>query len=200
MLSLSEFKSLLQISDVTYDTLFTVYEPGVTGVVEDITGVHYTQTYTAETTEDKNIITIDEEVYDDDVYVGATASADNLPSDTLVWDWTAHTITVDKKASASGSCTLTISSVPAGLKLAIAKMVLFDIKNSTESTANSGSIASKSMSVLSVSYDKNNSIDSRYGYPKTLISMVKRFGRVNIDVGRKRSPYTGTTNRWKIDV
>lgn len=195
MLSLSEFKSLLQISNTDYDSVFSVYEPGVAGVVEDITGVRYSQTYTAETAENSNVITIDEEVYDDDVYAGATASADNLPSDTLIWDWTAYTITVDKEASASGSCTLIVSSVPAGLKLAIAKMILFDIKNSTESTANKDGIASKSMSVLSVSYDKSNSIDSRYGYPKTLVNMVKRFGRVSIDVGRKRSAYTGITKR-----
>lgn len=196
MLSLSEFKSLLQISDATYDTLFSVYEPVVAGVIEEITGVRFALSYTAKTTENSNIVSVTEELYDDDIFAGATVSGNNLPDDTLVWDWTVHTLTVDKKATATGSDTITVSAVPTGLQLAVAKMVMFDIKNSTVSTANSGSIASKSMGVLSVSYDKNNAIDSRYGYPKTLIGMVKRFGRVKIDVGRKRNPYISSANRW----
>ena len=45
MLSLSEFKSLLQISVDTYDDLFAIYEPVVADVVKQITRVSYGLTF-----------------------------------------------------------------------------------------------------------------------------------------------------------
>lgn len=194
MLSLSEFKSLLQVSDVTYDDLFSVYEPGVAGVVEQITGIRYGLSYTAKSTNGGNVLAITEEVYNDDVFAGAVITGDNLPDDTLVYDWYEHSITVDKRATASGSFTATVSPVPEPLKLAVAKMVLFDIKNSTDTTANSNDITAKSMGVLSLSYSKANALDSRYGYPKTLTNIVKRFGRTKLDIGRRRNRWTDITN------
>lgn len=195
MLSLSEFKSYLQISDSTYDTLFAIYEPIIQELIEKITGKRFGVSYTVSTSENSNILTTTEEVYDDDVYAGASLSCDNLPDDTLLYDWNAHSITVDKKATTTGSATLTVSIVPEALKLIASKMILFDIKGSTVTQANKGGIASKSMGLVSVSYDKNNSIDPKYGYPRSLIGAVKRFKRSSIDIGRKRYPYMDTTNR-----
>lgn len=196
MVTLSEFKELLQITNSDYDNTFEVYEPVVDDVVTDITKVRYGLMYSVATTENSNVITTDDHVYDDDVFTGADVSASNIPDDTHVWDWNEHSITVDKKATASGSDTLTVNSVPSGLKLAVCKMILFDIKNSTTSKANLGDITSKNMGVMSVSFGDATQIDKKYGYPKALIGAVKRYKRAQIDVGRKRYPYVGTTNRW----
>lgn len=198
MLELSEFKQYLQISDTSLDSEFAVYEPVVAELIEKITGIRFAQSYTITTTEGSNIAISATEVYDDDVYAGASITCANFPSNTKLWDWTAESITFDKKATVGGSVSLVVAPIPEALKIIAAKMVLWDINNSTTSTANQGSVSSKSMGVLSVSYDKGNSIDSKYGYPRSLIGMVKRFARSSIDVGRKRYPYTNTTNRRMI--
>jgi hypothetical protein len=74
-------------------------------------------------------------------------------------------------------------------------MVLYDIQSSTVDSANQSGVTSKSMGVLSVSYDDSNKIDQNWGYPKALIALIKRFKRTQIDVGSMRNPYTNTTNR-----
>lgn len=195
MLSLSEFKSLLQISGDTYDDLFAIYEPIVADVVKQITRVSYGLTFDVTSTTGSYILESTESFYD--VYEGADVQGDNIP-DASIYSFCEHSITIDKRATDSGSFTLTVSPVPSALKLAVAKMVLYDIQSSTVDSANQSGVTSKSMGVLSVSYDDSNKIDQNWGYPKALIALIKRFKRTQIDVGSMRNPYTNTTNRYMI--
>ena len=60
---------------------------------------------------------------------------DNIP-DASIYSFCEHSITIDKRATASGKLysLSPLSQVP--LKLAVAKMVLYDIQSSTVDSAN----------------------------------------------------------------
>ena len=194
MLTLSQFKSLLQISDSTYDDNFVIYEPVVADDVEDITHIHFDLSYSATTVEDSNNISTEEEFYNNDLFTGAVITGTGIPDDTYIWDWSANNASFSKRATASGAVTIAVNPLPSRMSLIVAKMILYTIDNSTVATSNRDGISSKSLAIESVTYRGDKALDKDYDYPKNLVRACRKFGRVDIGKGWERPAHMNITN------
>lgn len=182
MLSLEEFKELLQISDTTYDTVFATYEPIVASDVEGITNIIYNVSHTINLTEGATIATSEDKFYNE-VFCGSVISGTGIPEGTAVSSWSEYSISMTKEATETGTVTAVINPLPDNLKLIVAKMVLFQIQRSTTTKALTKELKSKSIAGLSLSFSDATDLHPDYDYPKNLVQTLRRYRRLQIDIG-----------------
>ena len=192
MISFEEFKTFLQLSDDTMEPLFDIYEPIVDDEVSKMTNIVFNQSYDVSFSQDSTILN-GGEFYNQDLFVGAKITGDGIPDNTTIYNWDATVLLIDKYTTSTEETTVLINPVPEPLKLTVAKMVLYQIKGNTETNALKRDLSSKSMGIVSVSYNDKTSLDQNWNYPKNLVKMCQRYRRSSIDIGMSRNPYLAST-------
>ncbi len=192
MLNFEDFKKYLQLTDDSLEPLFLTYEPVVESDVSEITKKIFNQEFDVSFSKNSTVLN-GEYFYNQDLFVGAEIQGTGIPSNTRLYNWDLSTLVIDKYTTQDNSTTITVNPVPVALKLTLAKMVLFQIKTNTETESLKQGLSSKSMSVVSVTYNTDKALDNRWDYPKNLVKMVQRYKRVAIDTGMTRNPYLSIT-------
>lgn len=192
MITFDEFKSFLQLTDDTLEPLFLIYEPVVESDVSNITNKEFNQEYDVSFSKGSTLLS-GGNFYNQDLFVGAEVQGIGIPNNTHIDNWTLNTIYIDKYATSSQATKITINPLPSALKLTVAKMVLYQIKSNTETKALEQGISSKSMGIVSVTFNTTKDLHNKWDYPKNLVNMCERFKRASIDIGMNRNPYLAST-------
>ncbi len=193
LITLSEFRAYLQISDSAYDTLYDVYINSVSEDVMNMANQYFNLTYSVTTTENSPILS--SSVLQYDVFEGMTVSGIGIPDRSIVQDTSVYETTLNKYCTASGTIAATFNAVPEQIKPVIAQMLLYKIN--TSKVVNGGEVKdlkSKGIGPVSVSYGDGAAIDSTWGYPRNLVKSIKRIKRVKIDIGKTRRRGQDITN------
>lgn len=164
-------KLLLQINDTTYDTLIDLYLPIVSDDINIITNVDWVKSYTGDLTNASQDIT---NITYGDTAKGQLVSTENY-TQAIITDLDTNTLTVDKTATATTEgATVLVNQFPIGKRVVAAQMIGYQIsKNSGIGSTTQGSIKSKSLPPLSVTYNESdNSISNGYGYPNYMIKSL----------------------------
>jgi len=192
MISFAEFKTFLQLSDDTMEPLFDIYEPIVDDEVSKMTNIVFNQSYDVSFSQNSTILN-GGEFYNQDLFVGAKITGVGIPDNTTIYNWDSTIILIDKYTTSTEQTTVLVNPVPEPLKLTVAKMILYQIKGNTETNALKRDLSSKSMGIVSVSYNDKTSLDQNWNYPKNLVKMCQRYRRSSIDIGMSRNPYLAST-------
>jgi hypothetical protein len=167
-------KLLLQITDTTYDSLIDLYLPIVSEDVELICNQSFVCEYTGSLTNASNDITnININMVSKGWLVSTEQYAQSLITDS---DISNKTITVDEVAVATlDDATILVNQFPIAKRIAISQMIAYQIgKNKGISSASNGSVKSKSLPPLSVTYNSDdNAILNGYGYPQYIVNSLK---------------------------
>lgn len=166
-------KQLLQITDTTYDVLIDLYLPVVSEDVESICNRSFVQEYTGTLTLDSAIIS---DIYTESIKKGLLVSTKQY-TQAIVQDADLDndTLTVDIIGALTEESTILINHFPIAKRVAISQMIAFMLtKNNGITSSTKGSVVSKSLPPLSVTYDTNDmSLNSGYGYPSYIIESLK---------------------------
>lgn len=189
MITFDEFKTYLQLSDDTLEPLFLTYEPLVEGDVLEITNKNFNQEYDVSFSKGSTTLR-GGYFYNQDLFVGAEITGTGIPSNTTIYNWSLESLEIDKYTTSAEDATITICPLPIALKPTVAKMVLFQINTNTSVNALKQGISAKSMSVVSVTFNNQKQLDSKWDYPKNLVKMCERYKRLSLDIGMNRNPYT----------
>lgn len=192
MISFAEFKTFLQLSDDTLEPLFDIYEPIVDDEVSKMTNIVFNQSYDVSFSQNSTILK-GGEFYNQDIFVGSKITGAGIPSNTTINNWDSTVLLIDKYTTSSEQTTILINPVPPPLKLTVAKMILYQIKGNTETNALKRDLSSKSMGIVSVSYNDKTSLDLNWNYPKNLVKSCMRYKRISLDIGMSRNPYLAST-------
>lgn len=171
-------KSLLQITGSTQDALIDLYLPIVSEDLDIITNYTWVKEYTGTLTISSNVISdIELTTVSKGWLVSTSDYVQAIISDA---DLDNNTLTTDQNATATQeSATVLINEFPIGKRVIAAQMVGFQIaKNNGTTSTTKGSIVSKSLPPLSVTYDNNDSSIAKYGYPSYMVNSLKSISRV----------------------
>ena len=167
-------KTLLQIADTTYDTLIDIYLPIVSEDVSLICGQDFVCEYTGTLTSGSNIIT---DINLSTVSKGWLSSTPEYTQSIITdADINNNSLTVSDTAAATAeNQDILINQFPIGKRIVISQMVAFQlVKNNGVTTSTKGSVKSKSLPPLSVTYDENDtSLSGGFGYPGYIVSALK---------------------------
>lgn len=167
-------KTLLQIADTTYDTLIDIYLPIVSEDVELICNQSFVCEYTGTlisgtlTIVDINVNNVSKN------WLVSTEQYDNAKITDA--DYDNNTLTTEGSATATlEDATILINQFPIAKRIVISQMVAFQlVKNNGVITSTKGSVKSKSLPPLSVTYDdKDTSLSGGFGYPSYIVSALK---------------------------
>lgn len=168
-------KSLLQISGTTYDSLIDLYLPIVSEDIEQVCNQCFVKEYTGTLTDTSDIIT---NIVLSNVYKGWLVSTDNFDNAIITdADIDNYTLTTDTTATETlDNATVYINQFPIAKRIVISQMIAFQlVKNNGVNTVTNGSVKSKSLPPLSVSYsDLDNALTTGFGYPSYMIGALKQ--------------------------
>jgi len=168
-------KSLLQISVVDYDTLIDLYLPIVSEDVELICNQCFVKEYTGTLTTGSAIIT---DVVLGQVYKNWLVSTEDYTQAKITdADMDQYTLTTDATAGQDLTlATVLINQFPIAKRIVVAQMIAYQVsKNIGINSASTGSVQSKSLPPLSVTYNADdNALHSGYGYPKYIVNSLEQ--------------------------
>lgn len=171
-------KSLLQISDTSQDALIDLYLPIVSDDINIITNYDWVKEYTGTLANTSTTIT---DITLTDISKGWLVSTQDYTQAIVTdADLDNNTLTVDTAAiTDTEGATIKINEFPVGKRIVVAQMVGFQIaKNIGTASTTKGSVVTKSLPPLSVTYDNNDSSIAKYGYPSYMINSLKSISRV----------------------
>ena len=194
LITLEEFKTYLQLKDVTYDLGYAAFIAAVSADVEDMSNQRFDLEYAVTLTNSSNFISSDNPLYD--IFEGCIVTGSGIPDRTIVQNTSLYQASVNKYATASGSITATFNPVPEQVKPVIANMIMYKIMNNTYTAGGEVvDLKSKSIGPLSLSFGTGAAIDRDYGYPKNLVKSIKRIKRIAFDKGETRIQGMDITNK-----
>lgn len=168
-------KSLLQISGTTYDSLIDLYLPIVSEDIESICNQCFVKEYKGTLTNTSAIIT---DIVLSKVFKGWLVSTDNFDNAIITdADIEGYTLTTDTESTETlKDSTVYINQFPIAKRIVISQMIAFQmVKNNGINTVTNGSVKSKSLPPLSVSYsDIDNALTTGYGYPSYMIASLQQ--------------------------
>lgn len=167
-------KTLLQITSTTYDALIDIYLPIVSEDVELICGQCFVKEYSGTLTDTSMNIT---DIVLGNVYKKWLVSTSNYTQAIITdADMDNYSLTVDTASTASGEDEIIlINQFPIAKRIVVSQMIAYQlVKNNGVITSTKGSVKSKSLPPLSVTYDeKDTSLSGGYGYPSYIVSALK---------------------------
>ncbi len=181
-------KAMLGVNSTDYDDLITLYLPIVSADVRRILNNQFNEKTYCDVTEGSDVI---ENIYDENalsgyvselsffenhisrdiglnngIEIGRVLQSDALEDGTYITAYDEEYAQVTISQPAIGNADYVRTGVTISMYPTIAKMIMYKI--SQTNTKVSEQIASKTMSVVSVSYDTN--INKRWNYPQQLIN------------------------------
>ncbi len=195
LITLTEFKTYLQITDSTYDAGYAAFIEAVSDDVMNMANQYFNLEYAVNTSTSSQYLPSTVPLYD--IFEGVTVTGTGIPDRAIVQDTSLYQITLNKYCTAAGTgITATFNAVPEQIKPVIANMVMYKILNQTVSNGgNIKDIKSKGIGPVSVSFGEGAAIDNTYGYPRNLVKSIKRIKRVKIDIGKTRRRGQDITNQ-----
>jgi len=195
LITLTEFKTYLQIIDSSYDAGYAAYIEAVSSDVEDMANKFFDLTYAINTTNGSQFLSSSIEQYD--IFEGMTVSGTGIPSRAIIQNATLYSSEMNKFATADGTgITATFNAVPEQIKPVIANMVMYKIINNTASSGGSvKDLKSKGIGPVSISFGEGAAIDSTWGYPRNLVKSIRRIRRLSLDKGELRRTGEDITNK-----
>lgn len=190
LITIDTLKTLLSITSTEYDSIFGIMIPMVSSDVRRILHNNFNEPVDCTITSGSNII---EDIYNvnsaygslpnesrfskfsydkniklnNGLDIGRIIVSDSFADETYITDYDEYNdqITVSSEATSDG--TSLITSIDLGLLPTIAKMIWFRV-NGVNSNKVQNEVKSKSMGVVSVSYE--TSINKKWNYPQQLIN------------------------------
>ena len=177
MITLAIVKSMLGISDTTYDTQINVFLPIVQSDVRRIINNRFDEkidcTFASGATHISGLLTYLDPYkeylhLDNRLEVGRVITHANIPEGTYItaYDHETGIATISETTTGAGSYIYT--SVLIAQWQAIARMIWYRISKATTSYGVDANIESKSIGDVSVSFDVSK-INKTYGYPQSII-------------------------------
>ena len=178
ILTLAQVKAYLALTDVntTYDDKINLYLPIITDDLTRLNGI-CNQSFLIESTADSDTTTTLSNLslsshQWDCLYIGSVIKIDG--EDNSISDYSELNKTVTLESVTTKNSTeleLIIRNFPTGSKPIISQMILYKFSDGTMSTEYGKEVKSKSIGPLSVTFGTGSevAIDSRFGYPSSLI-------------------------------
>lgn len=167
-------KALLQITTTEYDALIDIYLPIVSQDINLICNQDFVCEYTGTLTSGSNVITdIVLSVVSKDWLVSTKEYVNSKVTDA---DMDGYSLTVsDTAAATEEDSTILVNQFPIAKRIVAAQMIAFHVsKNVGINSATNGSIQSKSLPPLSVTYNGDDNSISSYGYPMYIVSSLQQ--------------------------
>ncbi len=194
LITLTEFKTYMQITDSAYDALYATYIEAVSADVEEMANQYFDLTYAVNTSLNSQYLSGSIPQYD--VFEGMTVSGAGIPDRAIVQCASLYQIIINKYATAGATgITATNNAVPEQIKHVIAQMVMYKIINNIYTSGGDvNDIESETIGTVSFSYGDGAAVDSTWGYPRNLVKSIRKIRRVNVDIGKLRQRGTDITN------
>ncbi len=194
LITLVEFKTYMQITDTTYDALYSTYIEAVSADVEEMANQYFDLTYAVNTALNSQYLSGSIPQYD--VFEGMTVTGAGIPERAVVQSATLYQIVINKFATAGATgITATYNAVPEQIKPVIANMVMYKIINNIYTAGGDiKDLKSEGIGSVSLSYGDGAAIDSTWGYPRNLVKSIRKIRRIKVDIGKLRLRGTDITN------
>lgn len=190
LITLGTVKTLLNIGTTDFDTQLNLMIPIVSSDVRRILNNQFNEKVDCDITEGSNIIEniynenalynslpnirrfpnnryLDEVDLNNGLDIGRVVVSDSFPEETYITDYDAENARATVSNTATADATQLITSVSIALFPTISKMIWFKI-NGMNSNAVGNEIKSKSMGIVSITFDTN--INRKWNYPQNLIN------------------------------
>ncbi len=195
LITLDEFKTYLQITNPSYDSLYSAYIEAVSDDVMSIANQYFNLSYAVNTTLNSQFLSSTVQQYD--IFEGMKVTGVGIPDRAIVQNATMYQIELNKYCTATATgITATYNAVPEQIKPVIANMVMYKIKTSTASMGGEvKDLKSRSIGPASVTFGAGAAIDQKYGYPKNLVKQIRNIRRLSLDKGELRRGGEDITNQ-----
>lgn len=190
LITLGTVKTLLNIGTTDFDTQLNLMIPIVSSDVRRILNNQFNEKVDCDITEGSNIIEniynenalynslpnirrfpnnryLDEVDLNNGLDIGRVVVSDSFPEETYITDYDAENARATVSNTATADAIQLITSVSIALFPTISKMIWFKI-NGMNSNAVGNEIKSKSMGIVSITFDTN--INRKWNYPQNLIN------------------------------